>query len=89
MPTAIAAGVVLGTAASTGCRIYVILRKNDVEQVSRNSLGGTGKSFFLSFSQVSVDCLCQCYQVPCARKYKYYVLWSGIRCVEQYILYWY
>jgi len=37
MPTAIAAGVVPGTATSTGCRIYVILRKNNVEQVSHNS----------------------------------------------------
>jgi len=26
------------TATSTGCRINVILRKNDVEQISRNSL---------------------------------------------------
>jgi len=37
MPTAIAAGVVPGTATSTGCRIYVILQKNKVEQISRNS----------------------------------------------------
>jgi len=38
MPTAIAAGLVPGTDTSTGRRIYVILQRNNVEQISCNSL---------------------------------------------------